>query len=94
MNNEKARKRLVDQPAYKRLEKTYWGELHAIIDELTPTVVAKSGSVSGAAKDALMASGTLAKLRDHQTRWPQFWTVYRLARAAGFELVTRAGRAP
>lgn len=88
---EGKRTNLRNTAKYRTAAKVYYGELHDMVDRLVPVVEAGRTNHQAAAA-AIMAPTTLYNLRRHRTTFPQFWTVYRLAMAAGYKLTVKGGR--
>lgn len=74
---------------YKKTQGIYWRELNAVVSEMVPALM-QNESVESAAGKAYMSPTTLNRLISKKTRWPQWWTVWRLARAAGYDLSIKA----
>jgi len=71
-------------------ERQYFRDLHKIIDEVFAEAAASyDWTWSQLALNAGLAYQTVANLGDRATKWPRFLTIYRLAKAVGWELVVR-----
>jgi DNA-binding phage protein len=71
-------------------ERQYFRDLHKIIDEIFAEAAnSNEWSWSQLASHAGLAYQTVANLGDRATKWPRFLTIYRLAKAVGWELVVR-----
>ena len=85
----KGKKREVPFAKLPASEQRYFRDLHKIIDEIFEEAYNSHGwSWSQLAEQANLASQTVANLGDRATKYPRFMTIYRLALAVGWELVT------
>lgn len=71
-------------------ERQYFRDLHKIIDEVFAEAANSfDWTWSQLAVNAGLSYQTVANLGDRATKWPRFLTIYRLAKAVGWELVLR-----
>jgi hypothetical protein len=72
------------------IERQYYRDLHRIIDDVF-AAAAESFDWSWVqlASNAGLAYQTVACLGNRQTKWPRFLTIYRLAKAVGWEIVLK-----
>jgi DNA-binding phage protein len=71
-------------------ERQYFRDLHKMIDNIFAEAASQyDWTWNQLASNAGLSSSTVAKLGDRETRWPRFLTIYRLAKAVGWELVIR-----
>lgn len=69
-------------------DQAYFTDLHSILDKIyAESASAYDWTWNQLASQAGLAYQTVAKLGDRETKWPRFLTVYRLAKAVGWELV-------
>ena len=69
------------------VERTYFRELHKIIDGVfKESADSFDWTWNQLAENAGLGYSTVAKLGDRQTRWPRFSTIWRLAKAVGWDL--------
>lgn len=85
----KGKKREVPFAKLPVSEQRYFRDLHKIIDEVFEEAHETHGwSWSQLADEAGLAHQTVGNLGDRVTKYPRFMTIYRLAKAVGWELVT------
>lgn len=72
---------------YDADERRYFKALHAVVDEIFE-ISFESHELSWhqLAAEAGLAYQTVYNLGMRETRWPQFKTIYKLAKAVGFEI--------
>lgn len=69
-------------------EREYFSSLHTIIDEIYSVATHHyEMSWSDLAKKAECSYLTVQKLGERETRYPRFYTVFKLARAVGWHIV-------
>ena len=70
------------------IERKYFADLHKIIDDVFAEAQSSNDwNWSQLAQHAGLAYQTVANLGDRATKYPRFLTIYRLAKAVGWELV-------
>lgn len=71
-------------------ERQYFRDLHKIIDEIFAEAASQfDWTWSKLALNAGLSYQTVANLGERNTKWPRFLTVYRLAKAVGWELAVQ-----
>lgn len=70
-------------------ECVYFRELHRLVDLIYKEAAEYEWTWNKLAEEAGLAYQTVANLGDRKTRWPRFSTVWRLAKAVGFDLVIK-----
>lgn len=81
------KKTVQDSKSYDLEERRYFSTLHKLIDEVFEEASKTHGLTwHQLAIKADLAYLTVWKLGFRETRWPQFKTVYKLAKAVGWEL--------
>lgn len=74
-------------------ERQYFRDLHKIIDDVFAEAAASfDWTWSQLAVNSGLSYQTVANLGDRQTKWPRFLTIYRLAKAVGWEIVLKESK--
>jgi len=75
-------------------DRQYFRDLHKIIDEIFSEAASQyDWTWSQLAANAGLAYQTVSKIGDRATKWPRFMTIYRLAKAVGWDLVVKESKA-
>jgi hypothetical protein len=75
-------------------EREYFQSLHAVIDQIYQEAAeVHHWTWSDLAVMSGLNYATIVKLGERETRWPRFQTIYRLAKAVGWELVAHNPKA-
>ena len=70
-------------------ERAYFRELHRLVDLIYDEAAEYQWTWNQLAEEAGLAYQTVERLGDRKTRWPRFSTVWRLAKAVGFDLAIK-----
>lgn len=80
-------------PEFGPEDRQYFADLHRIIDDIyTEAADHFKWTWSQLAYHANLGYQTVCHIGDRQTRFPRFQTVYKLAKAVGWSLVTQRGK--
>jgi len=71
-------------------ERHYFRELHRLVDKIYDEAADYEWTWNQLAEEAGLAYQTVANLGDRNTKWPRFSTVWRLAKAVGFDLIIKS----
>jgi AraC-like DNA-binding protein len=89
--NGRVRRKKLSQ--FQPTEREYYRDLHYIIDQVFATAAEEyDWTWAQLASHANLSSSTVASLGERMTRWPRFMTIYKLAKAIGWELVLKEGK--
>ena len=70
-------------------ERVYFRELHLLVDKIYNEAAEYEWTWNQLAEEAGLAYRTVSNLGDRKTKWPRFSTVWRLAKAVGYDLVIK-----
>ncbi len=80
-------KNIDGQSAYDKDDRAFFRTLHGLIDLLFSEALTLHGLTWGQlAVKSDLAYQTVLNLGNRVTRWPQFKTIYKIARAVGYEI--------
>lgn len=84
------KKALPDPAAIDKTERAYFADLHKLVDLIFTEACDLEWTWSRLAEEAGVGYMTVDNLGMRRTKRPQFRTIYRLAAAVGFEIITQA----
>ena len=84
------KKPLPDPAKIDKTERAYFADLHKLVDEIFTEACEMEWTWSRLAEEAGLGYQTVDNLGMRRTKRPQFRTIYRMAEAVGFKIVTEA----